>query len=362
MKKAMCCWVLLGGVIAIAAILAAGCSQQQAAMEQPPLVRSQVVRLEQNSQGAIYSGEVRGRYEKQLSFQVSGKVIRRNVELGSVVNPGDILLEIDARDIVQTVNAGAAQVYSAESQLKLAENNLKRYQELYEQQAISRTQYEQYQNAYDAALAAVQQTSAQYAQGSNQLGYSSLAADCAGIIAAVNVEAGQVVSAGQTVLTLVQAGEQEVEIYIPEHRIEELRKAASVQITFWALPGAKVEGAIREVAPVADKATRTYKVRISLKNPPPEVKLGMTATVTAAGTSAAQKAAYIPLAALYQSGDTPQVWVVNNGAVGLKPVKTGAVADDKVQVLGLAEGEIIVTAGVHKLSPGQIVRTAGDRP
>ena len=351
---------LLWGLAAMAAAGMAGCTSQPAAVEQPPLVRSQAVKLDQGIQSAAYSGEVRGRFEKQLSFQVSGKVSRRNVELGSVVNPGDILMEIDAKDIEQTVNAGAAMVYSAHSQLKLAENNLNRYRALYEQQAISRTQYEQYQNAYDAALAAVQQTSAQYAQGSNQLEYSSLTADCAGVVAAINAEAGQVVSAGQTVLTLIQAGEQEVEIYIPEHRIEELRKAASLHITFWALPGVKVEGAVREIAPMADKASRTYKVRISLNNPPPELKLGMTATVTASGMSVAQKAAYIPLAALYQAGNAPQVWVIQDGTVILKPVITGAFGDGTIQVFGLDEGELIVTAGVHKLSPGQAVRTAGD--
>ncbi len=351
---------LFWGLFAMAAAGISGCASQPAAVEQPPLVRSQAVKLEQGIQGATYAGEIRGRFEKQLSFQVSGKVSRRNVELGSVVNPGDVLMEIDAKDIEQTVNAGAAMVYSAQSQLKLAENNLQRNRVLYEQQAISRTQYEQYQNAYDAALAAVQQTSAQYAQGSNQLGYSSLTADCAGVVAAINAEAGQVVSAGQTVLTLVQAGEQEVEIYIPEHRIEELRKAASLQVTFWALPGVKVEGAVREIAPMADKASRTYKVRVSLNNPPPELKLGMTAAVTATGMSVAQKAAYIPLAALYQAGNAPQVWVIHNGIVTLKPVKTGAFGDGTVQVFGLDEGELIVTAGVHKLAPGQAVRTAGD--
>jgi membrane fusion protein, multidrug efflux system len=70
---------------------------------------------------------------------------------------------------------------------------------------------------------------------------------------------------------------------------------------------------------------------------------------------------YIPLSAIYQTSDAPDVWVINNGVVNLKPVKIGAFADGKVQVLdGLQEGEVIVTAGVHKLREGQKVRATGD--
>ena len=121
---------------------------------------------------------------------------------------------------------------------------------------------------------------------------------------------GQVVSAGQTVLTVVQDGEREVEISVPENRIEELRKAQQLKVTFWALSNIMVDGRIREIAPMADQATRTYKVRISLLNSPPEIKLGMTAAATVLSGSSRQTVT-IPLAAIYQNGDTPAVWVVS---------------------------------------------------
>ena len=180
-----------------------------------PLVRTSIVQSSAANQGFTYSGEVRGRYESKLAFQVGGKVVRRNVDLGTVVRAGDILMEIDAKDIVQTVNIGSAQVYSAQAQLRLAESNLNRYRQLYEQNAVSQAQYDQYQNAYDAAVAAVRQASAQYVQGSNQLDYSSLYADSDGVVASVDAEAGQVVSAGQSVITLVRNGEKEIEINCP---------------------------------------------------------------------------------------------------------------------------------------------------
>lgn len=324
-----------------------------------PVVTTAVIGAANAAQEYTYSGEVRGRYESQLSFQVSGKIIKRNVELGSVVQPGDILLQIDAKDIQQTVNSSSAQVCSAQSQLKLAESNLNRYRQLYAQNAISQAQLDQYENAYHVAQASVEQASAQYAQGSNQLDYSLLRADKPGIVSHIAVEAGQVITAGQTAVTVVQDDDREVEIYVPENRIEELRRVRQLTTTFWALPNVTVSSSIREIAPMADQTTRTFKVRIRLINPPPDVKLGMTAAVTVPGN--VQQTVTIPLAAVYQTGTAPSVWVVNDNVLTLRPVQTGAFGNGTIQILsGLEQGEQIVVAGVHKLKEGQQVRTGGD--
>jgi multidrug efflux system membrane fusion protein len=334
--------------------------QTSQTMEDMPLVRTKIINSTEASPDYTYAGEVRGRYESQLAFQINGKIIKRNVELGSVVSKGDLLFEIDPKDVQQTVNSHSAQVYSAESQLRLAESNFNRYQKLYEENAISRAQLDQYQNAYDVALAAVRQASAQYAHGANQLEYSLLYADKPGVIAAISAEVGQVIAAGQTVVTLVEDGEQEVEISVSENRIENLRKSSQIKITFWALPNIVAEGKIREVSPMADKGSRTYKVRVSLLNPPPEVKLGMTSSVVVTGSGKLQDALYIPLSAIYQTKETPSVWVVNADTVSLKAVGLGAYINDQVQVInGLNPGDIIVTAGIHKLREGQRVRAAG---
>ncbi|WP_110953807.1 efflux RND transporter periplasmic adaptor subunit [Anaerosinus massiliensis] len=328
--------------------------------ENLPVVRTQLIQSDNTEQSYTYAGEVRGRYESQLAFQVAGKIMKRNVQLGSIVNAGDMLMQIDAKDIQQAVNSNSAQVYSAQSQLKLAENNLNRYRQLLSVGAISHAQYDQYVNAYDAATASVQQATAQYAQGTNQLDYTVLTAGQAGVVSAINAEAGQVVSAGQTVITIVQDGELETEINVPENRLEELKDAGQLHITFWALPNLTLNGKVREISPMADPTTRTFKVRVSLLNPPPSIKLGMTATVVLAGDSA-QPAVSIPLSALYQTGDTPAVWIVNDNILTLRPIQTGAFGDSTVQVLaGLQTGDRIVSAGVHKLEEGQRVKIAGD--
>jgi RND family efflux transporter MFP subunit len=328
-----------------------------------PLVRIVTVSVAEKSLVYTYPGEVRGRYERQLAFQVGGKIIKRSVDLGSAIQAGDVLMQLDLKDLQQTVNSNSALLAAAQAQLQLAESNLNRYRQLYVQDAVSRAQLDQYQNADDVARAAVRQAAAQDELGSNKLEYALLVADQPGVIAAISAETGQVVSAGQTVLTIVQDGEREIEISVPENRLEELRQTTQCQVTFWALPNVSVDGRIREIAPMANAITRTYKVRVTLIKPPTEIKLGMTAAVTVATAGQQAAAATIPLSALYYTGDGPGVWVVKNNAVMLRPVTVGIVDNDTIQVLaGLQSGEIIVTAGVHKLREGQQVHPAdGER-
>ena len=344
------------GAILLVALSLTGCSKAAIVKEQIPLVRAEIIKVDTAGAVTNYSGEVRGRYETQLAFQVGGKIIKRQVELGSIVNTGDILMKIDGKDITQTLNIGAAQVASAQSQLSLAEANLVRYRTLCEQGAISQAQLDQYENSYQVSLAAVQQATAQYTQGSNQLDYSTLIADGGGVISKISAEAGQVVSAGQPVVTVVKTGEREIEINVPENQIQQLRNAQQVTISFWALPGVSTQGKIREVSPIADAVTRTYKIRVSLLNPPAGMNLGMTANVAVTNTGN-QQGTYIPLTAIYQTSDIPNVWVVKDGTVSLRPVKVGEFGDGKIRILeGLQAGEMIVTAGVQKLWEGQKVR------
>ncbi|MBP2632519.1 MAG: efflux transporter, family, subunit [Firmicutes bacterium] len=323
-------------------------------------VRTLTIHNGENTQSYTYSGEVRGRYETQLAFQVTGKIIKRNVELGSKVQAGDVLMQIDAKDIQQTVNSNSAQVTSAQSQLTLAESNLTRYRQLLAQGAISQSMYDQYVNAYNVAIANVNQASSQYTQGTNQLDYTVLRADKAGVVSSITAEMGQVVSAGQAVITVVQDDEREIEINVPENRLNELRNAEQIKASFWALPNITVNGKIREISPMADQSTRTFKVRISLLNPPPEIKLGMTSAIQLPDNNA-QLTVNIPLSAVYQDGNLPAVWIVKDDMLTLQPITTGNFGNGTIEVLsGIKQGDCIVTAGVHKLKEGQKVRIGGD--
>jgi multidrug efflux system membrane fusion protein len=328
-----------------------------------PVVKTQIMSLNDSSaQSYSYSGEVRGRYESRLAFQVNGKIIRRNVDLGSYVKKGEALFQIDPIDIQQGATASKAQVLAAESQYQLAKDNLERFREVYNQKLMSKAEFDRYQTMYDAADAQLRQARAQYTVSANQLNYCNLCADHSGVVAGIYAETGQVVGAGQPVVTLVRDGEKEVEINVPENRLEEVRNAKQLTVKFWALPDHYITGKIREVAPMANPLSRTYTMRISLLNPAPKLKLGMTATVVTAAAGETGMV-YIPLAAIYQTGKTPGVWIVKDDrTIHLRPVKVGRFGDEQVQVLeGLKGGDVVVAAGVHRLREGQKVQLEEER-
>ena len=341
--------------------LVSGCGKSSEDGQRPQLVRTQQVGQQALNAEGTYTGTVRGRYETNVSFQVGGRIINRNVQVGDHVNSGDILMSIDPRDVVQQSNQGDAQVAAAKAQLDLAQSNLSRYQQLYAQEAVPAMVLDQYQTAYDSALAQYNQAVAGAATGHNALGYTALVSSASGVISSVLAEAGQVVGAGQTVLTLVQTNELEVEINIPENHLNDVELGKNVQISFWALKGVNVNGTVREISPMADSVSRTYKVRISVPNPPKGMQLGMTASVKCQESSGNNNDGMVlPLSAIYQIDDNPQVWVVDKGSdtVSLKNITFEKIGNNSVRVMGLNVGDIVVTAGVHKLRQGQKVRLA----
>lgn len=355
---------------ALLLIAITGCgSDDKKAEEKPRLVKTQTVTIsDANSEGS-YPGVVKGRYETNMSFQIGGRIVQRYVQAGDAVHAGDVLMTIDDRDVRQQSNQGDAQVAAAKAQLDLSSVNLKRYQSLYAQDAVPASVLDQYQTAYDAALAAYNQAASGAAQGHNALGYASLIAASDGIIANVQAEAGQVVAAGQTVLTLVQPQELEVEINLPENRIGGITSGQKAAITFWSLNNQTTEGIIREISPMADNVARTYKIRISLPQPPSGLHLGMTANASIKSVNTVQKDTdeqadfvILPLSAIYQTEDTAKVWVVNteNMTVYLQPVQVEDFANNKLKVRGLNNGDIVVVAGVHKLSENMQIRLAED--
>lgn len=325
------------------------------------LVRTQVVHTSNGSQCYQYSGEVHSRYESNLAFQTSGKIIRRNVEVGSSVQAGDVLMQLDPHDAQQTVETYAAEIARAESQYRLALNSLQRCHQLYAQGAVSKVELEQAQNNCDTAAAALRQLNAQYALSQAQLDYTTLRADQDGVITGIHAEVGQVLvssASAQTVVTIAQNENLEVEINVPENRLETLKQAQSIKVCFWALPDVVLDGQVRLVAPMADQVTKTFKVRISLLNPPPDLKLGMTSTVSIDVVDKKSAGVYIPLSAIYQTGNAPSVWVVTNDVAHLRSVKVDSLSQDQVLIKeGLQAGDQVVTAGVHKLIEGQKVRT-----
>ena len=311
----------------------------------------------------IYPGEVRGRYESQLAFQVAGKIAARYVNAGDTVRAGQVLLALDPKDVNQSVEATAAQLASARASYKLAADNAARYSSLYAQGAVSEAIRDQYATQLEAASAALRQAQSQANVSSNQLGYTQLVSDTDGVVTALSGEVGQVVGAGAPIATVVRSGQREVQINVPEGAALKIGQKAS--ISFWALPGVTASGYVREIASMADPVTRTYKVCVAVPDLPTTAKLGMTAKVELA-TSAdlptttandANATFLIPAQALYQVNNKTQVWLVRDKKAQLADVKVNGYSGNQVLIeQGLSHGDKIITAGLAKLTPNQEVR------
>ena len=338
-------------------IFMTGCGGEKVEQPPPPMVKTILASQAGNSITDNYPGVVKGRYESNLAFQTGGRILSRDVQKGSFVYAGDVLMTIDSRDAVQQLNAVEAQVAQAQSQLNLAKTNLDRYSELYKENAIAAATLDQYRTNYENAVASYNAAVAQAAQYQNNLNYTNLTSSADGVISAVNAEIGQVVLAGQTVLTLVQTDELEVEIDVPENHLADVVEGKTADVTFWAVNG-RAQGVVREIAPMADETARTYRVRLSLINPPPNIQLGMTAEVTLTSTNAVANAYILPLSAIYQTNDKTQVWIVtNDNKVALKNVRVENFSGNEVLVQGLSPQDKVITAGIHKLREGQEVRS-----
>ncbi|MBO4400989.1 MAG: efflux RND transporter periplasmic adaptor subunit [Selenomonadaceae bacterium] len=345
-------------LILLAVLLVSGCGAEKIAEEKPPFVKTQRAGSAEIVSENVYAGVVKGRYETNLAFQVGGQIMSRNVNVGDSVRAGEVLMTINPRDVVQQKNQAEAQIKSTRAQLELARSNVERYRELYRQDAVAAVVLDQYETSYAAAVAAYENAKAAAVQTQNALAYTNLLADFDGVISAINAESGQIVAAGQTVATLVQTAELEVEINVPENKLSEVGIGTRAEISFWANAD-RLTGAVREISPMADSAARTYRVRISIPNPRDAIYLGMTAEVTFSAQENLAGAVLLPLSAIYQTGDTAQVWIVTaEKTVALKPVTVEKFSGNEVLVRGISAQDLIVTAGIHKLREGQTVRTA----
>lgn len=348
------------GALALAALLATACGKAPPPrVEEARLVRTLKVAPAERLRTVEFPGEVRARYETRLGFRVPGKIVERLVEVGSRVRAGQPIARLDARDLELAAASAKAQVAQFEADKTLAAADLARYRELRAKNFISQAESERRQSLFDTAAARLDAARAQSRQAANQAGYALLAADTAGVITAIEAEAGQVVGAGQTVARLARPGDREIAIAVPESQRELLAGAGEFAVTLNALPGRRWAGRLREVSPAADPATRTYGARISVLQAEDGVELGMSARVELSVLSRDARIE-LPVAAIYSKDETPNVWLVDAaGTVRLQPVKTGGLAGERVLIdSGLEPGDTVVVAGAQLLRAGERVRVS----
>ena len=326
-----------------------------------PVVRpARVAEISYKTQGQtlLLAGTVVPRIESTLGFRVSGKIVQRSVDVGAVVKPGDVIAVLDPADYQLAVDNARAALASAEADYVRAKADHERYLNLRGSMAFVPQTLDQRQSLASTTLARVDQARSQLSSAENNLAYTVLRADAAGVVTAVQAEVGQVMSQGQGVIRLARTDELEIVVGVPEHRLKVVRAAPGASFELWSDPGRRHAARLRELSPSADPVTRTYAARFSVLEPPEFIGLGMTATLGFERPDATP-VAEVPLSAIFQRGTQPAVWVVDRdtGTLELRPVSIARWRDDTAAILsGVKEGELIATAGVHKLETGQKVK------
>jgi RND family efflux transporter MFP subunit len=355
-----------GAVALAAALTLAACSKKEAAAPAPRPVVALAVQADGNAMpAASLPGEVQSRYSTPLSFRVGGKIIERRVRLGDAVKSGQIVALLDPADAQKNAASAQAQLEAAQHGLVFAKQQLDRDQAQAKENLIAPAQLEQTTNAYASALAQRDQTAQQAALAKNQLQYTTLVAAHAGVITAEQADTGQNVSAGQAVYNLAWSGDIDVLCDVPESALAGFAVGQSANVTLAALPGRKFTARVRELSPAADSQSRTWRARLTLDNPGPDVRLGMTADVAPQASSQANGAARqtgfftLPVTALFHEGREPAVWVVRSAdnALELRRVTVTRYTERTVVIgQGLKDGERVVLQGVHTVTAGEKVR------
>ena len=341
----------------LAGVVSAGCSAPESEPLPPPTVLVHTAETEAVQTGRYFTGEVVPRHATDLGFRVGGKLIARAVDVGSVVKKGQLLARLDAEDMRLGASAAQAQLAAAQSELSLAQAELARVKALRAQNFVSDSAVDTRRTSQAAAAARVKQAGAQAVLAANQNEYTSLVADVDGVVTAVRAELGQVLAAGQPVLTLAQDGAREVKISVPEGHVAQMPVGTPAQVALWADQKTALPAAVREVSPAADPQTRTYRVMVQVKAEASSLPLGATATVAFAGDAA--PGVVLPLRAVGERDGLPVVWVFDAATSTVSPVAVTVARFDERGAhvaAGVAPGAQVVVAGVHLLRPGQTVR------
>ncbi|VFT12443.1 putative RND efflux membrane fusion protein [Pseudomonas aeruginosa] len=342
------------------ALLLSGCGDEPPPAPPRPVLTVTVKTLKNDDLGR-FAGSIQARYESVLGFRTNGRIASRLFDVGDFVGKGALLATLDPTDQQNQLRASQGDLASAEAQLIDAQANARRQEELFARSVTAqarlddaRTRLKTSQASFDQAKAAVQ-------QARDQLSYTRLVTDFDGVITTWHAEAGQVVSAGQAVVTLARPEVREAVFDLPTEVAESLPADARFLVSAQLDPQARTTGSIRELGPQADASTRTRRVRLSLAQTPEAFRLGSTIQVQL--SSAGSVRSVLPASVLLERDGKTQVWVVDGkqSSVALREVQV--LSRDERQVVigqGLADGDRVVRAGVNSLKPGQKIKLDED--
>ncbi len=359
-------------------MLVSGCSQQAPSAEPVRSVRIMTVGMGQPVGEVSYAADIRARTESRLGLRVGGKLVQRPVDVGMHVRPGQLLAQIDATDLKLGQEAAHASQQAAQANWDQVSADNQRFQGLRAQGFISAAEMERSNTALKAAQSQLEAARSQAGVQQHQAQYAALHADVAGVITATDAEVGQVLAPGASVVRLAHDGARDAVFAVPEDQVTAVKalmgRKDALRVQLWGSQQS-VPATVREVAAVADAATRTFQVKADLGRA--VVHLGQTATLSmpsATGATGAMSATdvasgeaglYLPLTALAEQGGKTVVWLLDETSMTVKPqpVEVGVAVGDHLRIKsGLQPGQKVVTAGVHVLTPGQVVRRYVETP
>lgn len=345
--------------IVLSLLTACGAEDEPVAEIRP--VRVVAVEEREAGETVSLSGTVESQIQVDLAFRIGGRMTERLVNVGDTVEPGQLMARLDPTDEQNALRAAEASLVAANGQRSEARLNYERQRHLYERQIAARVAFERAEQVYTSTSAAAEAAEAQVGIALRRLDDTELYADAAGVVTAIGAEPGEVVQPGRMIVQVARDDGRDAVFDVPAAMIEASAPDPEVQVSLSLNPGISARGRVREVSPRADAVTGTFRVRVGLIDPPEEMRLG--STVVGRTTFASHSGIELPASALTRADGQPAVWVVDRDTmtVALRPIAVARYAPASIIVAeGVEPEELVVTAGVQALRPGQKVRLLGE--
>ena len=343
--------------LSAAAMLSACHKAVEATLPDVRPVRTVTVVEQPAGETVLLTGHIEAENEAALGFRISGRVIERLVNVGDRVSPGQILARLDPQDEQNGLRSARASLAAAQGQFTQARNNFERQKRLLERGVVSRAEFDQGQEGLETAQARVDDAEAQLKLASDRLSFTELKADAAGTVTARGAEAGEVVQTGQMIVRIARQDGRDAVFDVPAQLLRAEPADGDITVHLAEDPSVIATGRVREVGEQADPVTRTFQVKVGLTNPPPAMRLGSTVNGSVQLNSA--PVISVPASALTRTNQQSAVWIVDPSklTVSLRNIEVSRYDPATVVVSqGLETGDIVVTAGVQALHPGQKVR------
>ncbi len=347
---------------ALIATTITGCDKPAQQTSEARPVRTVTVERGAGGETTSLTGHIRAKDQVGLAFRLDGRMIERPVNVGDVVKAGQVVARLDPQNQQNSLRSAQADLASADAVLTQSRLAFGRQQKLLVDGWTTHARFDEAQQALVTAQAQVDSAQAHLRIAQDQLSYTDLSADAPGAVTAVGAEPGEVVRAGQMVVQLARQGGRDAVFDVPEELIRTGPRDPVVEIALTDDPQVRATGRVREVAPQADPATRTFQVKVGIIDPPEAMRLG--STVTGSIMLSAPPGVEVPASVLTEANGRPAVWVVDPQSQTVSLRNVDVLRYDPATVIvsqGLETGEIVVTAGVQTLRPGQKVRLLGDR-